>query len=291
MLKKMICALLCLVLVGSVLPTSALAAAPENAFEVTLEYPAEWRLLTNLIKEDGRLYGLPGNEYYITVGSNTPLVELDHWESEGLSLTEEQKTSDYIRFDMPDGPVSLRAVAREAICPFTDVSKDSWYYEAVLAVYQQGLMSGTSDTTFSPTEPVTRAQAVASLSHLNAGGGGYSEDWNFTDVPRDSWFFKPVCWAVGTNVATGVSDTKFAPYAPVTRAQLVLMLYRTYSFMNPDVAPSAEIPFTDVPEDAYYREALSWAVEQNLISGKTSTLFAPNDPCTRAEFAVILYRY
>ena len=289
MLKKMICALLCLVLVGSVLPASALAAGPDGSFELTLEYPEDWLLLTNLIKADGKLYGYPGAEYYITIGSNTPLVEIDHWETEGLSLTEEQRTSDYIRFKMPEGPVSLRAVTRETICPFTDVPRDSWYYVPVLGIYQAGTMSGTSDTTFSPTEYASRAQIVTCLSTLCAGGGGYSDDWNFTDVPRDSWFYKKVCWAVGTGVAAGVSDTEFAPYAPVTRAQFIQMLYKRVLWPHEPDHPTTDVPFTDVPENAYYREALSWAVKENIVSGKEANLFAPNDPCTRAEIAVMLY--
>ena len=109
----------------------------------------------------------------------------------------------------------------------------------------------------------------------------------FVDVKKDMFFYDPVLWAVEQKITAGVTPTTFAPFAGCTRGEIVTFLYRA---MNGEVSDSAECPFTDVSEDAFYYEAVLWAVENGITAGVTPTVFAPNSICTRAEIVSFLYR-
>lgn len=109
-------------------------------------------------------------------------------------------------------------------CPFTDVKSDSYYYEAVLWAYEKGIVSGTSSTTFSPNEQVTRAQAVSFLYRYE-GEPAVTSDSGFADVPADAYYADPVAWAVTQNITAGLDATHFGPYGNCTRGMTVTFLY------------------------------------------------------------------
>lgn len=291
MFKRILCALLCLILAGSVFPASVRAAAPEVTYDVYVESPADCFFSSNINQvEAGHFRAAAGKEAIIQIYFRDPLLELDHWESVGLELNEEQSTNITLRFVMPANDVRLYPRTRESVCPFTDVSRDSWYYRGVMDAYKGSCMYGTSPTTFGPDEFADRAQTVAILKRLVAGAGGGGEDLHFEDVPEDRWFYKDVYWAVSAGVTYGISSTEFAPYQPVTRAQFISMFYRAHRWIDGCEGPRPDVMFTDVPQNAYYREALSWALGQGLIFGRSQTIFDPNAPCTRAEIAATLSR-
>ena len=113
------------------------------------------------------------------------------------------------------------------------------------------------------------------------------EENPFGDVEENSFFYAPVLWAVDKGVTTGTSETTFSPEASCTRAQVVTFLWRA----NGSPAPQrTDNPFTDVAEDAYYYEAVLWAVENGITSGASPTSFNPDGPCTRAQVATFLWR-
>ena len=110
--------------------------------------------------------------------------------------------------------------------PFSDVSTDNYFYKAVLWAVEQGITLGTSETTFSPNAPCTRAQIVTFLyraSKAASSGAGINP---FTDVSADSYYYEAVLWAAGTGVTSGTSETTFSPNDPCTRGQIVTFLYR-----------------------------------------------------------------
>lgn len=109
----------------------------------------------------------------------------------------------------------------------------------------------------------------------------------FEDVRSDSYYFQPVIWAVENAITTGVSQTQFAPDAACTRAQVVTFLYR--AFGEPEIS-DRENPFTDVSENAYYYDAVLWAVENGITKGMSETSFAPNEVCSRAQVVTFLFR-
>ena len=109
----------------------------------------------------------------------------------------------------------------------------------------------------------------------------------FTDVKEDAYYFESVLWAVEEGITTGTTATTFAPDASCTRAQMVTFLWRAAG--KPE-AKTAENPFTDVKEGAYYYEAVLWAYENGITTGVTKSLFAPDKTCTRAEAITFLWR-
>ena len=88
------------------------------------------------------------------------------------------------------------------------------------------------------------------------------------------------------NVTTGTSETTFSPDATVTRAQAVTFQWRA----NASPAAASASSFTDVAASAYYASAVNWAVENNVTNGTSTTTFAPNADCTRAQIVTFLYR-
>lgn len=109
----------------------------------------------------------------------------------------------------------------------------------------------------------------------------------FTDVHAEDYYYDAVLWAAQEGVTGGTSDTLFAPNAGCTRAQAVTFLWRAAGSPEPK---SADLPFTDVPADAYYAKAVAWAVENDVAKGVSETAFAPNDNCTRAQIVTLIYR-
>ena len=107
----------------------------------------------------------------------------------------------------------------------------------------------------------------------------------FTDVPKSAYYYDAVDWAVGKEITDGVSATQFAPNATCTRSQSVTFLYRA---LGKKVESSTS--FTDVPANAFYADAVNWAVANNVTNGTSATTFSPNADCTRAEIVTFLYR-
>ena len=109
--------------------------------------------------------------------------------------------------------------------PFTDVKKGEFYYDAVLWAVDQKITSGTSATTFSPDDTVTRSQTVTFL-YRNAGTPNVTGTMPFTDVKADAYYAKAVLWAVEQEITNGTSKDQFSPEADCTRGQIVTFLYR-----------------------------------------------------------------
>ena len=110
----------------------------------------------------------------------------------------------------------------------------------------------------------------------------------FDDVQnKDDYFFAPVYWAVENGITKGTSETTFGPTEGCTRAQVVTFLWRA---AGEPKAEKAENPFKDVPADAYYLDAVLWAVEKGITKGTEKDQFSPNDTCTRAQIVTFLYR-
>lgn len=109
----------------------------------------------------------------------------------------------------------------------------------------------------------------------------------FSDVPEGAYYTDAVAWAVEKGVTSGTSGTTFSPNADCTRAQIVTFLWRAAGSPAPK---SKESAFTDVAADAYYSDAVRWAVENGITSGTSATTFSPNATCTRAQTVTFLWR-
>lgn len=109
----------------------------------------------------------------------------------------------------------------------------------------------------------------------------------FTDVSWDHWAYSAVKRVYTRGLMVGVSDTSFAPDQALSRAMLASILYR----LAGEPAVTAENPFTDVPADRWYTDAVIWAAENGIVVGCGDGTFRPNAPATRAQTAVMLYAY
>ena len=108
---------------------------------------------------------------------------------------------------------------------------------------------------------------------------------SFTDVPANAYYAKAVAWAVENGITNGMIATTFVPNATCTRSQSVTFLYRA---LGKKVESSTS--FTDVPANAFYADAVNWAVANNVTNGTSATTFSPTADCTRAEIVTFLYR-
>ena len=190
-------------------------------------------------------------------------------------------------FTMPASAVTVKATfTKTAENPFTDVNDDAYYKDAVIWAVENGITKGISGTMFSPDAACTRAQAVTFLWRAAGSPSPKSGAMPFGDVAADAYYHDAVLWAVENGITKGTSDTTFSPDSKCTRAQIVTFLWRAQK--SPAVA-SVNV-FTDVAADAYYADAVNWAVANGITSGTSAATFSPNADCTRAQIVTFLYR-
>ena len=179
--------------------------------------------------------------------------------------------------------------------PFEDVGTDAWYSDAVAYVYRNGLMSGTSGSTFSPDAAITRAQLVTILWRM-AGSPQVNGLMDFDDVSQDAYYAEAVRWAASEGIAGGYGNGLFGSDDPITREQMAAILYRFAQHMGYDVSIGEDtniLSYTDAPDvSGYAVAALQWACGAGIIrgTGDGSTL-TPQGGATRAQAAVILTRF
>ena len=205
-----------------------------------------------------------GNNYKITYVNGTLTVSRRH--SSPSSTTPEPEPT-------PDDSNS-----------FSDVPANAYFADAVEWAVNKGITNGLSDTMFGPYESCTRAQIVTFLWRA-AGSPEPKTASSFTDVPASAYYAKAVAWAIENGITNGMTETMFAPNATCTRGQSVTFLYRALKG-----TASGSTNFTDVKPDAFYADALNWAVANNVTNGTSNTTFSPNADCTRAEIVTFLYR-
>ena len=169
---------------------------------------------------------------------------------------------------------------------FVDVPSGSYYEDAVDWAVANGITTGTDAAHFSPDGICTRAQAVTFLWRAAGRPAPESRTMPFTDVPADSYYYDAVLWAVENGITKGTSSTTFSPNDTCTRAQIVTFLWR--SEQSP--AAGSSNPFTDISADAYYADAVLWAVKEAITTGTTRTTFSPDAECTRAQIVTFLWR-
>ena len=188
-------------------------------------------------------------------------------------------------FVMPASKVSVEAeFVKTAATSFADVPANAYFADAVKWAVDKGITNGLSDTMFGPYESCTRAQIVTFLWRA-AGSPEPKTASSFTDVPANAYYAKAVAWAVENGITNGMTETTFAPDATCTRGQSVTFLYRALKG-----TASGSANFTDVKSDAFYADAVNWAVASDVTNGTSATTFSPNADCTRAEIVTFLYR-
>ncbi len=178
---------------------------------------------------------------------------------------------------------------------FEDVTDSDYFADAVSWALDNTITNGTTDSTFSPNAPCTRAQAVTFL--WRAAGSRepeyYMDSFSFTDVSEDDYYYKAVEWALGSGVTYGTTTTTFGPDEPCTRAHIVTFLYRMahVSEDEQDLLAIQGTPFLDVGMNDWYYMPVIWAGVNNVTHGTAPYYFSPDQNCTRGMIVTFLYRY
>ena len=212
-------------------------------------------------------------------------------DAKGNKLTLKDNGDGTYTFTMPASKVTVTVAfaekKAEPIVPeklFADVSAEEYYYEAVKWASENGVTGGIGENLFGANLPCTRAQIVTFLWRA-AGSPEPKGMSGFVDVSADAYYAKAVAWAVEEGIVSGTSATTFNPDAVCTRAQSVAFLYRAFGEKVNKAAG-----FSDVSADAYYADAVAWAVENGVASGIGGGLFAPDQDCARGQIVAFLYR-
>ena len=172
--------------------------------------------------------------------------------------------------------------------PFVDVPEDMWCRSEVDYVWKHGLMQGVTTTTFEPNSGMTRAQFVTVLYRMAGCPDITGLTEPFVDVDENYWAYNAIVWAYNKGVIKGYTATTFQPKDVITRAQVVTMLYRNEG--EPDgTAPLNFVDNASIAEP--YREAVAWAVKNNIVQGYEDGTFRPNMTATRAHMAVLIARF
>lgn len=188
-------------------------------------------------------------------------------------------------------PIAVPEVAPEEI-KFSDVSLDSWYYDAVKFVSDKGLMGSTGSGKFSPNEDTTRGMMVTIL-HSLAGYPTSSNQNPFVDVISTDWYGKAILWALENDIATGKGEGVFDPKGVMTREQLVVMLYGyEKTFGSGEYTGTTSLPFTDADTISWWaKDAMTWCVSSDIVGGRPDGSFDPQATANRAEVAIILKNF
>ena len=231
-----------------------------------------------------------GDTVTVTVkpDSGYVLETLTVTDKNGNELTLKDKGDGKYTFTMPTGKVEVKATFMEdnsMLNFFYDVPNGAYFYEAVKWAVENGITTGVGNDLFAPEQPCTRAQIVTFLWRAAGSPEPKGTAAGMTDVVSGSYYEKAVAWAIENGITTGTTTSTFSPDATCTRGQSVTFLYRALKG-----SASGSTNFTDVASDAFYADAVNWAVANNVTNGTSATTFSPNADCTRAEIVTFLYR-
>ena len=174
---------------------------------------------------------------------------------------------------------------------YTDIPTD-WAKEGICFVIENGLMVGTTSTTFAPKDTLTRAMLVTVLYRM-AGSPAVDAPSGFTDVADGQWYSDAIAWAAANGIVNGVGGNKFAPSEPVTREQLAAIFFRYAKAEAPEADVLSGYPDAE-SVSTYARDAMAWAVSTGLVTGSKEadgTYLVPQGLAAREQAAAILMRY
>ncbi|WP_295629611.1 flavodoxin [uncultured Intestinimonas sp.] len=183
--------------------------------------------------------------------------------------------------------LNLTAFAAGEGTVFSDVAADAWYTDAVAYVRDNGLMGGTSDTTFEPEGTMTRSMLSATLYRL-AGSPAVTGEDAFSDTEEGVWYTDAVLWASQQGLVGGYGNGLFGTNDPVTREQIAVLLWRYAG--SPAAEAGADFADEGTISD-YAAQAVDWARASGVVSGAEGNRFLPQSNATRAQVAAILRNY
>ena len=197
--------------------------------------------------------------------------------------------------NLPDAD-SLLADLENWVNPFSDVNESDWFFEAVRFMNVLGYMVGTENG-FEPELPLSRAMVVTLLWQLEGRPDMSSESGarssGFIDVPDDQYYTNAIIWAVEANLVNGYGNGRFGPDDDITREQLVTILFKYATMVGIDTSNRTDISqYTDSGSVSDWAlEAMSWAIAEGLVQGRSDMMIDPESTATRAEAATLFMEF
>ena len=271
-----------------------------SIYAVTVEKPEHGKVASN------RASASSNSTVTLTVtpDSGYELDTLAVTDSRGNAIRLMDQGGGKYTFAMPSRAVTVMAVFAPlpgdkqkpcdggADCPsrgFTDLgSVGTWYHEAVDYVLRSSLMGGYGNGTFGPSNNLSRAQFAQILFNME-GRPVVNYLLQYGDVAEGAWYTEAIRWAASQGIIGGYSGGIFGPNDSITREQLAVMLWR---YAGSPAATDKELRFTDADKaGGYALEALRWAVENSVMSGRGGGILDPKGLVTRAQAAQMLMNF
>lgn len=205
-----------------------------------------------------------------------------------------------VQYEQPAGSVTIqgnfqRIGAEPTALDFDDVKESDWFYDYVNAVYQRGVMTGVSETSFDPQGTLTRGAVAVLITSLQKVDLEESEIDMLTDVNASSWYYKSANWCVKNGIIPVETWNEFDGDRAITREELMTSLYHVakYTGFYTTVYEVSNLSgFADAIEiSEQYLYAMSWGVRNSYLTGDTEDRLNPLGSATRAEVCVILSRF
>ena len=191
------------------------------------------------------------------------------------------------------GHFSVYGVGYKTFVPaFTDIT-GHWAADNILFAASRGLLSGTSDTTFSPDTGMTRGMFVTTLGRLAGINPDSYQTGKFTDVKADAYYAPYVNWAAQTGIVEGVTDTTFAPDTNINREQMAVIMKNYAAKLGYDLPQTLKaVTFADNTQiSSWAKDAVKSMQQAGILAGKNENKFDPKGTATRAEVATVLRRF
>ncbi|WP_273417792.1 S-layer homology domain-containing protein [Clostridium sp. AF02-29] len=175
---------------------------------------------------------------------------------------------------------------------FTDIH-NHWAADNILFAASRGLLSGTSDTTFSPDTGMTRGMFMTALGRLAGINPDSYQTGKFTDVKADAYYAPYVNWAAQTGIVEGVTDTTFAPDTNINREQMAVIMKNYAAKLGYDLPQTLKaVTFADNTRiSSWAKDAVKSMQQAGILAGKNENKFDPKGTATRAEVATVLRRF
>jgi hypothetical protein len=176
--------------------------------------------------------------------------------------------------------------------PFTDVHEGAWYYTDVEFAYSSGLMQGSSQSAFSPNDPMTRGMLATVLGRLaGVDASGYASS-SFIDVPAGQHFSPFIQWAKEIGLVAGIGGDMFAPDIAISRQDLSAILVRYANYAGYRLPYAIAPPFADGEKIAEYaKDSVQTLAASGIVKGRPGNIFDPESSASRSEIAAIIRRF
>lgn len=175
---------------------------------------------------------------------------------------------------------------------FSDVSPNRWSADSINYVSDNGIMSGTGDNQFSPSQNLTRSM-IAMVIYSKAGRPSSSTNSGFSDVPSSAYYAAAVTWAKNNSIMSGTGGNLFEPDKTINRQDVAVVLHNYAAYEDYNVNATTSLSkFTDASDiSSYAVSAVQWAISTKVMAGTSSTTFSPYTSVTREQIAAMITNY